>query len=82
MNPKTIFLTLGFGLVASAAHAESDNFNALDADNSNGLSFAEALAVAPNLTALDFAKLDSDTSGELSKAEFAQWKAAAEKKQN
>ena len=77
MSARVIIIASAMTLFAGAACAQNDEFGTLDTDNSEGLSFSEVLAVAPDLTVLDFAKFDSDASGELSKAEFAEWAAAA-----
>ena len=82
MTPRSLLLAAAFGFTASAACAEGDDFSALDLDNSNGLSLAEVQAAAPYVTADEFGKFDGDGSGELSKAEFASWKAASQGQQN
>ena len=82
MTSKTLLLTIGFSFLASAAWAENDAFRALDLNASGGLSFTELLEAAPDLTAIDFVKLDSDGSGDLSQKEFAEWKASAEKEKD
>lgn len=76
MSLRSLLLTASLGLAATAASAQSADFTALDIDVSGGLSLAEAQAIAPDLTADDFAQFDADGSGELSQEEFAAWVAA------
>lgn len=73
---RSLLLIASLGLAATAANAQSADFVALDIDVSGGLSLAEAQSVAPDLTADDFARFDTDGSGELSQEEFAAWVAA------
>ncbi|MHA7870947.1 MAG: EF-hand domain-containing protein [Hyphococcus sp.] len=73
MTPRSILLFAAFGLAATAANAQNVDFASLDLDVSGGLSLAEAQAIAPDLSADDFARFDSDGSGELSEEEFANW---------
>jgi len=74
MSQLTTFLAAAAtGLTAQAAAAD---FNALDADRSGTLSFAEIQAAAPVVTAEEFAAADADGSGELSPAEFDAWVAS------
>ncbi len=62
MTPRSILLLAALGLAATAANAQSADFTALDIDVSGGLSLAEAQAIAPDLTADDFAKFDAPGS--------------------
>ena len=57
--------------LVSVAHAQ-DGFEALDQDNSGGLSLSELQAAGVNISADAFARYDVDGSGELSPDEYAQ----------
>ncbi len=75
MSRRFIALAASAGFISFAAYAA--DFDALDADGSGGLSFAEIQAAAPGVTAEEFAAGDVDGSGELSRAEFEAWKSAS-----
>jgi Ca2+-binding EF-hand superfamily protein len=47
-----------------------DNFDAVDTDHDGTISFAEAQAAQPRLTTEDFAELDADSDGMLTKEEL------------
>jgi len=76
MSLRSLLFIASLGLAATAANAQSADFKTLDIDVSGGLSLAEAQAIAPDLSADDFAQFDADGSGELSQEEFAAWIAA------
>lgn len=77
MTPRLFILGSALSLFAGAAiAADADEFEALDTDNSGGLSASEVQAAAPNVTGEEFAQYDSDGSGELSLTEYQNWKSA------
>lgn len=64
-------LIAALAALASTAVIAGDTYSALDADNSGGISEAEA-AVLPGLTE-QWTTLDADANGELSMEEFAKF---------
>ncbi|MEM8771557.1 MAG: hypothetical protein AAGD92_07905 [Pseudomonadota bacterium] len=76
MTPRTILISLGFAMTATAACAVGADFEALDTDGSGGLSLLEVQTAAPSVSTEEFAAFDADANGELSKGEFEDWKAS------
>lgn len=64
---SSVDITLSLGTPAVPLR---DNFFTLDSDNSDSLTFAEALVQIPDLTPSDFAFLDANNDNELSVAEL------------
>ncbi|MEO1425331.1 MAG: hypothetical protein AAFU58_00920 [Pseudomonadota bacterium] len=78
MSIKSLFGTvICVATIGGAALAvEASDFTIIDADASGGLSLAEVLAVAPDVTEDEFVNFDIDGSGELSEAEYEEWQAS------
>lgn len=77
----TVKKTLRTIVIAGAASAFlpaalAGDFEIIDTDASGGLSLAEVLAVAPDVTEDEFVTFDSDGTGELSQTEYEEWKAS------
>lgn len=60
-----------FAVIAFAAPAFAQDFTAVDADGSGGVSWEEVQAALPDVTQEQFQAADADGSGELSADEFA-----------
>lgn len=75
MTPR-LFLIAATSLIASSALAQADEFTALDADGSGGLTHTEVQLLAPDLSVEEFAAADVDSSGELSRSEYGAWRKA------
>lgn len=71
---RAVVIAGAAGALLPAAFA--GDFSIIDTDASGGLSLAEVLAVAPDVTEDEFVTFDVDGTGELSEAEYEEWKAS------
>jgi len=74
---KTLGTALITGLLgAFSTAAVAGDFTIVDTDASGGLSYAEVIAVAPDVSEEEFVTFDVDGTGELSETEYEEWKAS------
>ena len=71
---RTVIIAGAAGAFLPAAFAS--DFSIIDTDASGGLSLAEILAVAPDVSEEEFVTFDVDGTGELSETEYEEWKAS------
>ncbi len=72
MKKTVLTVAALFGMAAAApALAQGFDFDTLDVNGDDQVSFEELQAALPEVTAEDFAILDVDGSGSLSREEFA-----------